>query len=214
LTVSSPSERAARAYVTHRMCSAARKVGGLIPLRVGHDGIDFKRVPAVANASSERRQIGMAEVTWTIGITRRALLTAAVAAGSGFASTALASPLSASDEAIDLVKRLTGRTPAESSRLRLLMPQSFPNGYTVPLTIEVDSPMTDFDHVSHVRVLAPRNPIIEVATFHFVPQRSEPRVSTRIRLAEPQYVVAVAGMNDDQLLMTKTWVDVASNGCK
>ena len=155
----------------------------------------------------------MFEETPSISLTRRALLTTAVVAGSGFASTALASPSSAGDEAIDLVTRLTGRTPAESSRVRLLMPKSFPNGYTVPLTIEVDSPMTEFDHVSHVRVLAPRNPIIEVATFHFVPQRSEPRVSTRIRLAEPQYVVAVAEMNDDQLLMTKTWVEVTNKGC-
>jgi sulfur-oxidizing protein SoxY len=146
-------------------------------------------------------------------VTRRALLTAAAAGGAGFASTVLASPPSASDEAIELVKQLTGTTPAESARLRLLMPEAFPNGYTVPLTIEVDSPMTEIDHVSHVRVLAPRNPIIEVATFHFVPQRSQPRVSTRIRLAEPQYVVAVAEMNDGKLLMTKTWVEVANNGC-
>ena len=47
----------------------------------------------------------------------------------------------------------------------------------------------------------------------FVPQRSEPRVSTRIRLAEPQNVLAVAEMNDGALLMTRTWVEVATNGC-
>ena len=50
-------------------------------------------------------------------------------------------------------------------------------------------------------------------SFHFVPRRSEPRVSTRIRLAGPQYVLAVAEMNDGALLMTKTWVEVATNGC-
>jgi sulfur-oxidizing protein SoxY len=64
-----------------------------------------------------------------------------------------------------------------------------------------------------VRVVAPRNPLIEVATFHFVPQLSQPRVSTRIRLAEPQDVLAFAELNDGTLLMTKTWVDVATNGC-
>ena len=74
--------------------------------------------------------------------------------------------------------------------------------------------MTENDHVKHVYVLAPRNPLIEVATFHFVPQRSQPRVSTRIRLAEPQYVVAFAELNDGTLLMTKTWVEVATNGCE
>jgi sulfur-oxidizing protein SoxY len=93
------------------------------------------------------------------------------------------------------------------------MPRTFPNGYTVPLTIEVDSLMTEDDHVRHVRVVAPRNPLIEVATFHFLPQHSQPRVSTRIRLAEPQYVLAVAEMSDGTLQMAKTWVDVATNGC-
>jgi len=74
--------------------------------------------------------------------------------------------------------------------------------------------MTENDHVKHVHVLAARNSLIEVATFHFVPQRSQPRVSTRIRLAEPQYVVAFAELNDGTLLMTKTWVEVATNGCE
>src|SRR5258708_38486987 len=93
------------------------------------------------------------------------------------------------------------------------MPRVFANGYTVPLTLVIDSPMTEADHVRDVRVLAPRNPLITVATFHFVPQRSEPRVSTRIRLAQPQDVLAVAEMNDGTLLMTRTWVQVATNGC-
>jgi sulfur-oxidizing protein SoxY len=67
--------------------------------------------------------------------------------------------------------------------------------------------------VRQVRVLAPRNPIIEVVSFHFVQNRSDARVSTRIRLAEPQFVIAVAEMNDGTFLMAKTWVAVASNGC-
>ena len=112
-----------------------------------------------------------------------------------------------------LIKQLTGKTATESDRVHLTMPRVFPNGYTVPLTLAIDSPMTETDHVRYARVLAPRNPLIEIAAYHFVPQRSEPRVSTRIRLAEPQYVLAVAEMNDGALLMTKTWVEVATNGC-
>jgi sulfur-oxidizing protein SoxY len=118
-----------------------------------------------------------------------------------------------SDDAAKVVEQLTGKTPIGSDRLHLVMPQVFPNGYTVPLTLVIDSPMTEADHVRLVSVLAPRNPLVEVATFHFVPQRSEPRISTRIRLAEPQYVLAVAEMNDGTLLMTETWVEVATNGC-
>jgi sulfur-oxidizing protein SoxY len=154
------------------------------------------------------------EKTRLPGFTRRTILTAAVAGSAGFASAALASTQPPSDDAVHLVKRLTGKTLTASDRLHLVMPQAFPNGYTVPLTLAIDSPMTEADHVRHVSVLAPRNPLVEVAAFHFVPQRSEPRVSTRIRLAEPQYVMAVAEMNDGTFLMTETWVDVATNGCK
>lgn len=157
----------------------------------------------------------MIEETRAICSTRRGLLTAAA----GLASAAFLPPprARASDDAYDpvaLIKRLTGKTPVESDRVHLAMPLVFPNGYTVPLTLAIDSPMTEADHVRYARVLAPRNPLIEVATFHFMPQRSEARVSTRIRLAEPQYVIAVAEMNDGALLLAKTWVRVTTNGCK
>ena len=155
----------------------------------------------------------MLEETPTTRLTRRELFLASAA---GFASATIGSPAKASDEvdeAVELIKRLTGKTATASDRLHLVMPRTFPNGYTVPLNVDIDSPMTENDYVRYVRVVAPRNPLIEVATFHFVPQRSQPRVSTRIRLAEPQDVLAFAELNDGTLLMTKTWVDVATNGC-
>jgi sulfur-oxidizing protein SoxY len=153
--------------------------------------------------------------TKTASFTRRAILTAAATAGTGFASFGFVPAVDASesDDYVAIVRQLIGKSPAESDRVHLAMPRSFPSGYTVPLSLEIDSPMTEVDHVQHVRIFAPHNPIIEVARFNFVPRRSEPRVSTRIRLAEPQYVLAVAQMNDGALLMSKTWVEVATNGC-
>jgi sulfur-oxidizing protein SoxY len=154
----------------------------------------------------------MMEETGTVGLTRRHVL---VGGSAGLAAVVLLPPESAraSDEAIELIERLTGRTLTESDRLRLEMPAVFPTGYTVPMTLAVDSPMTELDHVRHVRVFAPKNPLIEVVDFHFATLRSAARVSTRIRLAAPQYVVAVAEMNDGAFLMTKTWVNVATDGC-
>jgi len=155
------------------------------------------------------------EETKTASLTRRSVLAAAAAAGTGFAGRGLARPVDASesDDDVAIVRQLTGKDPAQSDRIHLAMPRSFPSGYTVPLSLEIDSPMIEADHVRNVLVLAPHNPLVEVARFHFVPRRSEPRVSTRIRLAEPQYVLAVAEMNDGALLINKTWVEVATNGC-
>ena len=155
----------------------------------------------------------MSEEILASGLTRRGLFLAGVAA---FGTVAMVAPAHASDEAEDaaaLIRRLTGKTPVESDRLHLVMPKTFPNGYTVPLNLDINSPMTDTDFVRYVRVVAPRNPLIEVATFQFVAKRSQPRVSTRIRLAAPQFVVAFAELSDGTLVMTKTWVDVATNGC-
>jgi sulfur-oxidizing protein SoxY len=152
----------------------------------------------------------MVESTATMSLTRRALLTATCVGGASLVS--LPSALAIDDD-VKLIQQLTGKIPTESDRIHLAMPPVFPNGYSVPLALDIDSPMTETDYVRYVRVLAPRNPIIDVATFYFRPRRSEPRVSTRIRIAEPQYIVAVAEMNDGALLTAKAWVEVATNGC-
>ncbi|MGH6948831.1 MAG: thiosulfate oxidation carrier protein SoxY, partial [Kiloniellales bacterium] len=133
----------------------------------------------------------------------------------GLVGIALAAPraLRAADPEMELATRIFGRAPVRSDRLRLVMPPVFANGYTVPLDLEVESPMTVADHVRSIRVFAPKNPLIEVAGFRFTPQSGRARVSTRIRLAAPQHVVAVAETSDDALLLSTAWVEVSSNGC-
>lgn len=148
-------------------------------------------------------------------LSRRGVLVRGLGCASVLATVSYArAEAEAEDEAVAMVAHLTGAVPTPSARVHLIMPKSFPNGYTVPLALAVDSPMTATDYVASIRVLAPKNPLIEVATFHFVAARSQPRVATRIRLAKPQFVVAVAAMGDGALLMAKTWVDVATDGCK
>ena len=150
-----------------------------------------------------------------MGLTRRGVLVAGYCGGAAFVGGTLLWPRSAraDDEIAEFVRQQFGQTAVESDRLHLVMPAVFPTGYTVPISLDIESPMTEADHVKTIRVFAPQNPIVEVAGFQFFPQRGLPRVSTRIRLAKPQYVVAVAEMNDAALLMAKTWVDVATNGC-
>jgi sulfur-oxidizing protein SoxY len=142
------------------------------------------------------------------------MLRAGYAGGVALACTFLAPPDAvAVDDKLDLVERLVGGKVVASDRVHLMMPAEFPTGYTVPMDLQVDSPMSEDDYVRSIRVFAPANPIIEVARFNFVAERSIARVSTRIRLAKPQHVVAVAEMNDGTLLMAKSWIAVASNGC-
>lgn len=113
----------------------------------------------------------------------------------------------------DLVRRMIGRAAVLSPLVHLQMPPVFGNGYSVPLTLTIDSPMTETEHVRMVHVLAPQNPIILAARFQFTPRSGRAAISTRIRLAEPQNVLAVAEMSDGALLMARTWVKVDTNGC-
>ncbi len=151
----------------------------------------------------------MRDVASHIG--RRALLRGAA----GIGALLLAAPVSAAadDPEAELVAGMFGRQPIQSDRLHLDMPRHFANGYTVPLALRVDSPMTEADHPHAVHILAPRNPFLRVATFHFTPGGGQAALSTRIRLAEPQNIIAVAEMSDGALLMTKSWVEVEIDGC-
>jgi sulfur-oxidizing protein SoxY len=141
---------------------------------------------------------------------RRAILRASAAVS---AALLMRSAAFAEDSETELVASLFSGRPIQSDRLRLDMPRQFANGYTVPLALGVDSPMTEADHPRAVHIFAPRNPFLRVATFHFTPSSGKAVLSTRIRLAKPQNVIAVAEMSDGQNLMTKSWVEVEIDGC-
>jgi sulfur-oxidizing protein SoxY len=153
--------------------------------------------------------------TQASGLGRRSLVKAIWAGSVGLLGLALAAPrtLAEGDEALAIVIRLVGKTPVPSDRIRIEMPAVFENGYSVPFALEVASAMTEAEHVRNVRVFAPQNPLVEVAGFNFTPGSGRARVTTRIRVAEPQFIFAVAEMSDGALLMAKKWVKVEKDGC-
>ena len=141
--------------------------------------------------------------------TLRGLLGLTLIAARGTRAQASADP----DEK-EIVRRLTGGHVAETSLIRLEMPDVFANGAGVPVSLTVESPMTQTDYVREVHLLAPRNPIIPVASFRFTPQSGRAMIVTRIRLSEPQNVLAVAELSDGSFIMTRRWVQVETDGCK
>jgi sulfur-oxidizing protein SoxY len=107
---------------------------------------------------------------------------------------------------------LDGRT-ADQGRIAIDLPEIAENGNTVPLTIEVESPMTDDDYVEAVHVMTERNPNPEVATFRFTPRNGRAMVSTRIRLSESQTVHALAEMSDGRVYSAAREIQVTIGGC-
>ena len=145
---------------------------------------------------------------------RRAVLQSACC-GAACAALGAGRCVAGTDDADEmaLIRRIVGGEPEPSPRVRLETPAKFGNGYSVPCVLDVQSPMTESDHVRAVHVLAPKNPIVTVATFRFNPRSGRASISTRIRLARSQDVLAVADMSDGTLLLGRAGVEVDTDGC-
>ncbi len=146
-----------------------------------------------------------------IGFDRRQALAlgagAAVAAGMGIA------PAQAANDAQDLINKFTGGKQPAEGKVKFDLPEIAENGNTVPMTVTVDSPMTEASHVTDVLVVADGNPRGGIATFHFSPLSGAAEANTRIRLATTQNLTAVAKMNDGSFFMASKQVKVTIGGC-
>jgi len=107
----------------------------------------------------------------------------------------------------------TGGAEPKTGTISLTAPEIAENGNTVPVSFDVDSPMTEADHVASVIILAVGNPGPEVATFHFTPMSGEAAATTRMRLAKTQDVMAIAKMSDGSVFMDTKQVKVTIGGC-
>jgi len=122
-------------------------------------------------------------------------------------------PARAANDAQDLINAFTGGKPVTEGKVRLDLPEIAENGNTVPMTVSVDSPMTEQSYVTEVLVVADGNPRGGVATFHFSPASGMAEANTRIRLATTENVIAIAKMNDGSLFKAVKQVKVTIGGC-
>lgn len=114
------------------------------------------------------------------------------------AAMVLAVPVArATPEAMAVVMReFTGAQPVRDGRVLLDLAPLIENGNAVPVSVTVQSPMTAADHVQSIAIFNERNPQPEVIVFHLGARAGRAVVSTRIRLATSQQVVALARMSD------------------
>ena len=101
-----------------------------------------------------------------------------------------------SASATSIFDQLTAGIAPTATKVWLTMPEVVEDGGAVPVAVTVDSPMTDSDHVRAIHVVAAANPEPTVAVFHLTPASGRAAITTRIRLAESQIVVAMAEMSD------------------
>jgi sulfur-oxidizing protein SoxY len=139
----------------------------------------------------------------------------AMAIGAGALGVAVAGsrPAFADNGTQEAIKAFTGGKVATAGKVKLDLPEIAENGNTVPMSVMVESPMTEQSHVTDVLVLADGNPNAPVVTFHFSPASGVAEANTRIRLAKTQNIVAVAKMNDGSFFTSSKQVKVTIGGC-
>jgi sulfur-oxidizing protein SoxY len=97
--------------------------------------------------------------------------------------------------------------------IRVTAPAVAENGAVVPLTVAVDSPMTEASHVRAIHVFATRNPTPGVASFRLSPALARAELQTRIRLAEDQTIIVLAQLSDGTVRRVTAEVTVTTGGC-
>jgi sulfur-oxidizing protein SoxY len=105
-----------------------------------------------------------------------------------------------------------GREPNDG-RVTLDLPKIAETGNSVPVTVRVDSPMTQGNHVARIHLLSMANPRPQVATFHLGPRAGLAEVGTRIKLSRTQQVVAMAEMSDGSLWRDQASIVVTLGAC-
>lgn len=144
-------------------------------------------------------------------MTRRGFL-GAVAAGASLALVPVRSEASP-EEVVAAIETLFGNREITEGRVTLKVPPISENGYSVPLTVSVDSPMTPEDFVSRIAIFAEENPLPEVARFELGPRAGRAEVQTRFRMGSSQRIRAVAEMSDGSLWGTSTFSIVTLAAC-
>ena len=132
----------------------------------------------------------------------------------GFAVTVLPIAAAATPETMAAaIKQVTGDAAVRPGRVTLDIPPLVENGNTVPLTVTVESPMTEADFVKAIHVFNEKNPQPHVFDVKLRPLNGKAEIATRIKLNDSQRVVAIAELSSGEFVSGSTDVIVTLAAC-
>jgi sulfur-oxidizing protein SoxY len=111
------------------------------------------------------------------------------------------------------IRTITNGAAVKTGKIKLDVPPLVENGNTVPLTVSVASPMAPEDFVKSIHVFNEKNPQPNIGNFYLGPNSGRAQVSTRIRLADSQKVVAIARLSDGSFWSVSVDVVVTLAAC-
>lgn len=113
----------------------------------------------------------------------------------------------------EAVRKVVGGAQIKAGRVKLDIPPLIDNGNTVPLSVAVESPMTDADHVKAIHVLTERNPQPYVLSVQLGPRAGRAHIATRARIGDTGAVIAIAQMSDGSFWSDTVRVIVTLSAC-
>jgi len=111
------------------------------------------------------------------------------------------------------IRQLIGAREPQPGGVTLRLSKIAETGNSVPLTVTVDSPMTPEDHVLRIHVFVEGNPEPVAATYHLGQRAGRAEISTRLRLARSQTVLALAEMSDSSVRSGSASIVVTLGAC-
>jgi sulfur-oxidizing protein SoxY len=111
------------------------------------------------------------------------------------------------------IRNVVGAAVVRPGKVKLDVPPLVENGNTVPMTVSVSNPMTPEAYVKSIHVFNEKNPQPNIGNFYLGPQAGRAQVSTRIRLADSQKIVAIAQLSDGSFWSATVDVVVTLAAC-
>ena len=113
----------------------------------------------------------------------------------------------------EMVRPYVQSQELKKERVSLSLPMLADNGHMVPLSLKIDSPMTEASHITHVYLISQRNPVPLIAKFVMGPWSGRADLSTRVRLSGNQNVIALARLSDGNFIYDVQEVVVTEAAC-
>jgi sulfur-oxidizing protein SoxY len=111
------------------------------------------------------------------------------------------------------IKEVVGDNAIRQGRVTLDLPPLIENGNTVPITVSVDSPMSEADYVKAIHVFNEKNPQPHVFDARLSPKNGKAVIATRIKLGDSQKIVAIAETSKGEFFSASADVIVTLAAC-
>jgi sulfur-oxidizing protein SoxY len=113
----------------------------------------------------------------------------------------------------EAMRGVTRGAEVREGKVKLEVPPLIDNGNSVPITVTVESPMTQAEHVRAIHLFTERNPQPNILAARLGPRSGRALLTTRARIADSGRVVAIAQLSDGSFWSDGVEVIVTVSAC-